>query len=134
MHEIKHLEPKELRDFGIVTGLIVAVIFGLFFPWLLDTGFPLWPWILAGILAVWALVAPASLQPVYRGWMRFGLLISSITTPLILGLVFYVVIMPFGVVMRAIGHDPMARKIDDEIPSYRVPSRKTDAKGMERPF
>ena len=134
MHEIKPLNRKELREFGFVTGSIVAVLFGLFFPWLLDAAIPLWPWILAAVLAVWALVAPDSLQPVYRVWMRFGLLISTVTTPLILGLVFYVVIFPIGLIMRVVRHDPMARKLDDDVSTYRVPSRKTDAKSIERPF
>lgn len=134
MHEIKHLDANELREFGFVTGGIVAVLFGLFFPWLLGTGIPGWPWILATILGIWALAAPASLQPVYRGWMRFGLLVGSITTPIILGLVFFAVIMPMGLIMRAFRHDPMARDLDDEIASYRTPSRKSDSKSIERPF
>jgi O-antigen/teichoic acid export membrane protein len=133
-HEIKSLDRKGLREFGIVTGAIVAVLFGLFFPWLLATRIPLWPWILAGVLVTWALLAPGSLEPVYRGWMRFGLLIGSITTPLILGIVFFLLIMPMGLVMRTFRYDPLSRALDKEAASYRVPSRKPDAKSIERPF
>jgi hypothetical protein len=134
MHEIKHLDSKELREFGIVTGAIVAVLFGLFFPWLLGTDTPLWPWGLAGMLGIWALVAPTTLQPIYSVWMRFGLLIGSITTPLILGVVFFVLIMPTGLIMRALRYDPMARGFNDKMSSYRIPSRKCDSKSVERPF
>ena len=66
----------------------MAGLFGLFFPWLLEAQIPLWPWALAGILAAWALLAPASLRPVYRLWMRLGLLLSRITTPIVHGRVF----------------------------------------------
>jgi len=133
-HEIKALDRNGLREFGIVTGAIVAVLFGLLLPWLLGTRIPLWPWVLAGTLVVWALVAPGSLGPVYRVWMRFGLLIGSVTTPLILGIVFFLLIMPMGLVMRAFGHDPLSRALDEEAASYRVPSQKTDAESIERPF
>ena len=133
-HEIKALDRNGLREFGIVTGAIVAVLFGLLLPWLLGTRIPLWPWVLAGILVAWALVAPGSLGPVYRVWMRFGLLIGSVTTPLILGIVFFLLIMPMGLVMRAFGHDPLSRALDEEAASYRVPSQKTDAESIERPF
>ena len=134
MHEIKELNAKELREFGIVTGAIVAGLFGLFLPWLFGAKLPLWPWVITAILVVWALVAPASLRPVYRGWMRVGLLIGSVMTPLVLRTVFFVLILPVGLVMRALRYDPMARDLDDESPSYRVPSHQPAAKDMERPF
>jgi hypothetical protein len=40
-HVIPELDRKGLRDFGLVTGSIVAVLFGLFFPWLLERAWPL---------------------------------------------------------------------------------------------
>lgn len=134
MHEIADLDRKGLREFALVTGGIVAGLFGLFFPWLLETRFPLWPWLVAGVLTVWGLVAPLSLQPVYRGWMRLGLLLGRITTPIILGTVFYLLIWPMGLIMRLFGRDPMTRRLEDAIESYRVESHKPPKQNMERPF
>ena len=134
MHEIEDLDPKGLRDFALVTGGIVVFLFGILLPWLMENSFPLWPWILAAILAAWGLLHPSSLQPVYRAWMRFGLLLSRITTPLILGLVFYGLILPMGLIMRIAGRDPMARKVDRNVTSYRVASHKAPKENMERPF
>jgi O-antigen/teichoic acid export membrane protein len=134
MQLIPELDRKGLREFGLVTGLIVALLFGLFFPWLLDRSIPLWPWLIAGVLGIWALAAPQSLRPIYRGWMRFGLLLSRVTTPLILGIVFFLVILPVALVMRLFGHDPLARRFDDEAASYRVPSRPLKRENMEKPF
>ena len=133
-HTIPELDKKGLREFGLVTGGIVAAIFGLFFPWLLEAQIPLWPWAVAGILAAWALVAPNSLRPVYRLWMRLGLLLSRITTPIVLGVVFFFVILPVALVMKVLRHDPMARKFDDHAETYRVSSRKAPPNGVERPF
>ncbi len=134
MHEIPELDRKGLRDFGLVTGGIIAALFGLFFPWLLESQIPVWPWVISGVLAGWALAAPVSLKPVYRGWMKLGLLLSRITTPIILGIVFYLLIWPMGLVMRLFGRDPMARQLDGAAKTYRVTSHKAPKENMERPF
>ena len=89
MHEIAELDRKGLHDFGLVTGGIFVALFGLFFPWVLELSFPTWPWVLGGILAIWGLAAPGTLRPIYQVWMKFGLLLSRITTPIVLGIVFF---------------------------------------------
>lgn len=132
-HEIPELDRKGLREFGLVTGGIVAGLFGLFFPWLLERSLPLWPWIVCGVLGVWGLIAPLSLRPVYRGWMRFGLMLSKVMTPLIMGIVFFVVITPVALILKIVGNDPMARKFDDS-ESYRVPTKKAPTENLEKPY
>jgi hypothetical protein len=132
-HVIPDLDRKGLREFGLVTGGIVAGLFGLFFPWLLERSWPLWPWIVFGVLGLWGLAAPMSLQPVYRGWMRFGLMLSKVMTPLIMGIVFFFLITPVAFVLKLFGKDPMARKFTDAA-SYRVPTEKAPPENLERPY
>ena len=136
MHDatILELDRKGLREFGLTTGGIVAALFGLFFPWLLNISFPLWPWIVFGILGIWALIAPDTLKPIYHWWMKFGLLLSRITTPIILGVVFFLLLAPVALVMRIAGRDPMARKVESDIKSYRIASKKMPKENMEKPF
>jgi O-antigen/teichoic acid export membrane protein len=134
MHSIPELDARGLRQFALSTGGIVAVLFGLILPWLFDAGLPSWPWVLAAILAVWGLAAPKSLGPVYRGWMRFGLAISRVTTPLILTLVFFLVFTPAGLIMRLTGHDPMQRRLSPDAASYREPSQAAAPESIERPY
>lgn len=133
-HAIPELDRKGLREFGFVTGGIVAALFGVAFPWLLGRSWPLWPWIIFAALAFFALVAPMALNPVYRAWMRFGLLASRITTPLILGLVFFLMISPLGFVRRMFGRDALGRSFEADADSYRVQSRRPTKQGLERPF
>ena len=132
-HAIPELDRKGLREFGIVTGAIVVVIFGLFFPWLLERPWPRWPWIFFGVFTLWGIVLPMSLRPVYRMWMRFGIFMSKITTPLLMGLVFYVGITPLGAVRRLFGKDSLHREFSDA-ESYRVPSKKAPVENLKRPF
>ena len=131
---IPDLDRKGLRDFGLLTGGIVVALFGLFFPWLLERSWPVWPWILFALLGGTGLVAPMALRPVYRLWMRLGLLLNRVTTPLILGIVFYVVISPIGLLRRFRHNDAMARSFDASASSYRVPSREKPINQLERPF
>lgn len=131
---IPELDEKGLREFGLVTGGIVVGLFGLLIPWLFGLRFPLWPWILFVVLAAWALIAPATLRMVYRPWMRFGLFMSRITTPILLGAVFFLTVVPTAFVVRLFGRDPMARRLDDDVQSYRVPSKKAPRDNLERPF
>jgi O-antigen/teichoic acid export membrane protein len=134
MHEIPELDAKGLRHFALTTAAVFLGLFGLLLPWLGDLPWPLWPWMLAAVLALWGLIKPASLRPVYRGWMRFGQLANRITSPLILGLVFLLAILPIGVVMRLTGHDPMRRRMDPDAASYRVPSRAIPRDSVEKPY
>ena len=95
---------------------------------------PCWPAGVALALVVWSTVAPASLDPLYRAWMRFGLLLSRVTTPLILTLVFLLTIVPTALVMRALRRDPLDRRLDGNAKSYRVESDQTTEKSLDNPF
>jgi hypothetical protein len=133
-HPIPELDRKGLRSFGATTGGIVAALFGLLLPWLLDRDWPLWPWLVAGPLWLLALAWPGALRMVYRGWMQFGLLASRITTPLILGVVFYLVVTPLAFVQRIRSRDALFREFDSSTDSYRVASHKNPVDRLERPF
>ena len=131
---IPELDRSGLRKFGITTGAMVVALFGLFFPWLLDVDYPWWPWVLLFVLTIWGVVAPVTLRPVYLVWMRFGLLMSRVTAPLVLGIVFFGVVLPMGLVMQLFGRDPMARDLSETMDTYRVESDKPPIKSIERPF
>lgn len=126
--------PDPYRRFGLITGTIVATLFGLLFPWLFGRAFPLWPWIVMGILWVWALVMPKSLRPVYRVWMTIGHALGWVNSRIILGLMFYVMILPIGLIMRLLGRDPMFRRFDKKALTYRISSKNQLKDHVERPF
>ena len=133
--DIPHLDRQGLRKFGITTGLIVVVLFAVFFPWVFDAAsMPVWPWVVAGLLWVPALLVPNSLQPVYAGWMRIGHAIGWVNTRIILGLVFYILVLPMGLLMRLFARDPMARKFDDSAGSYRVKTVSEPKDRLEKPY
>ena len=133
-HIIPELNRKGLREFGLTTGAIVVVIFGLFFPWMLELDWPVWPWFIAAPLWSLALIYPLWLRWIYRAWMRFGLLASRVMTPLVLGIVFFAMISPMAVIRRLMGKDSMRRALDPKQKSYRVQSIKSPKEKLEKPF
>jgi hypothetical protein len=132
-HDIPELDRSGLRRFGLTTGIIVVLLFGGFFPWLFDKALPVWPWVIFGILGALAIVTPSWLRPVYKGWMRFGLALSRITTPIIMGVVFFLLVTPVGWLRKVLAEDPMARQFDDSA-SYRVASEAIRDDNLSKPY
>jgi len=133
--DIPELDNAGLRKFGITTGVIIVVLFVFFFPWVFDAVvIPVWPWIAAGVLWLPALLVPGVLRPVYTTWMKIGHVLGWVNTRIILGVLFYVLILPMGLIMRLFGNDPMARKWDESASSYRVKSVDESKDRLEKPF
>ncbi len=131
---IPELDRRGLRQFGLTTGAAVVFIFGGMIPWLFDFPWPAWPWAIAGVFWVLALIEPLWLRPIYRAWMRFGQLAGRVMTPLVLGIVFFLMITPFGWLRRRLGNDPLRRTLDPQQESYRVKSVESPREKLERPF
>jgi hypothetical protein len=64
----------------------------------------------AGLLLLGALLVPASLGPVERAWMGLARVLSKVTTPVFMGVVYLGVIMPVGLVLRTMGRNPLRRR------------------------
>ena len=124
---------KQLRSFGLIVGGIFAVIALWPLVWRGD-GLRLWAVILAGLLAVPAVVFPMSLKLLYRGWMAIGEVLGWINTRIILGLVFYGVFTPFAMLMRMRGKDPMRRGWDPDLETYREVREPRAGSHMQRQF
>ena len=113
-------DKTELRHFGVGMGLAITVVFGVVLPFLFGYEYPLWPWVTGCLFAGGGLFFTTALKPLYSVWMPFAHGIGWLNTRIILGAVFLVLFIPFGVVFRVIGKDAMARKFDKKLESYRV--------------
>lgn len=110
------------RSFGIVFAVVFAVIGVL--PLLFGGGVRLWSLLVGVAFLVAAFLFPDFLAPLNRVWLRFGLLLHRIVSPLVLGIMFYLVVTPIGVIMRAFGKDLLRLRFEKESASYwidRVP-------------
>lgn len=112
------------RGFGIV----FAVVFGLIGIWpALKLGWrprfdlaAVREWWLAasGIFLAVALLHPTLLHPLNRLWFAFGLLLGKIMSPVVMGLLFAIAVVPTGLIMRLRGHDLLRLKLDRASKSY----------------
>ena len=127
-------DTVQLRKFGLIMAGMIALFFGFLLPWLRHFAPPLWIWGLAAAFAVAGLLLPRSLAPVHAGWMRVGAVLGWINSRIILGIVFYVIILPVGMLIRLGGRDPMARRLDRGLPTYRKASHRSPREQLERPF
>jgi hypothetical protein len=127
-------DRKELRAFGLVMAGAIGGLFGLILPRLFNGAWPIWPWSIASLFLLLGIVAPQHLRPVFEIWMRLGYLIGRVTTPIILGLIFFTIVTPIGLYRRVFSKDPMCRRLDPSTDSYKIDSQQPDLDNMERPF
>jgi saxitoxin biosynthesis operon SxtJ-like protein len=103
------LSPAEGRRFGLLVGAAFVVLGAL----CLWRGRLLPAQVFGGLgamLLLFGLVLPSSLSPVHRVWMGMALAISKVTTPLLLGIMYFGVITPIGAVRRLLKRDSVRRR------------------------
>jgi hypothetical protein len=125
------LSTREKRKFGLVVGIAFLVLAG-FSKW---RGHELPPVILAsigGALVVLGLVLPQVLGPVYGWWMALARVISKVTTPIFMGVVYFVVLTPIGIIRRVFGSTPIDAKANNG--SYWVTHSSSSQGSMTRQY
>ncbi|SPF75403.1 hypothetical protein ALP8811_00390 [Aliiroseovarius pelagivivens] len=119
------------KSFGLVFGGAT----GLITLYLLIRGGSYWP--ITALLAVGffalAFVRPALLNPLNKLWFRFGLLLHSIISPVVMFLVFVIAFVPIALVFRLKGTDPLERQLDRSAQTYWKP-RTTKPESMSRQY
>jgi hypothetical protein len=104
------------REFGLVMAGALAIV-GLWPLWKGSSVRP-WPLAAAAIFAILALALPSLLTPLNRLWMALGLLLGRITTPIFLGLLFFLVFTPVAILFRIMGRDALRLRWNRGAPSY----------------
>lgn len=109
------------------------MVFALFAAFSFWFGGNLWPWLLgiSGLFGALGLVIPSVLAPLNKLWFLFGLLLHKVMTPLIMGLLFYGLITPVGLLMRLSGKDPMRLRSEPDAGSYWI-DREAGASGGDQ--
>ena len=109
---------RDLAWFGAVLLLFFAVIGGVVGRALASDVARNVLWGAGAGLALVYYAVPALRRPMFVGWMYAAYPLGFIVSHLLLGLVYFGVVTPIGLLMRAVGHDPMARRFDRSAPTY----------------
>ncbi len=124
------LTAREGRKFGVTVGTAFLVLAGIAF-W---RHHPIsWRVLgsLGGLFLAGGLILPTRMGPVQAAWMGMAHAISKVTTPIFMGLVYYLVMTPMGFLRRTIGRDPLRHPVRGE--GHWVP-RSTTRGDLERQF
>ena len=123
--------PSE-RSFG----LVFAAVFGIVALFPLWRGEPVrtWSMVVSAAFLVSAVAWPRMLAPANRVWFRLGLILHRVVNPLVMGVLFYVVLTPFAVVMRRF-RPGLTRRLhaDPAAASYWIPREESDLR-MDQQF
>ena len=125
------LSPSEGRRFGVTVGIAFLVLAAIV-AWRNHDRLAIAFGVVGAALGLAGLVIPAQLGPVQSGWMRFALALSKVTTPIIMGIAYFLVITPIGLVRRVFGARRLARPASND--SYWVATDPAGRGDMNRQF
>jgi ABC-type uncharacterized transport system permease subunit len=126
---------RDLAWFGIVLLLFFVVIGGVIGRALGSDAARKSVWAAGAVLALVYYAVPGLRQPMFVGWMYAAYPIGFVVSHVLLGLVYFGVVTPIGLLMRAMGHDPMTRHLDRSAKTYWVERQQvSDVKRYFRQF
>tara|TARA_B100001013_G_C24328067_1_gene331450 strand:+ start:166 stop:561 length:396 start_codon:yes stop_codon:yes gene_type:complete len=126
-----NLKISSNRSFGLLF-CVVFLIIGL---WPLKSGedFMIWPLIISTIFLVLGILNSKLLYPLNRLWFRFGLLLGSIVSPIVMGLIYFIVLAPMGIFMRLLGKDLLKTRKIKKASTYWIKPNKQNS-SMKKQF
>jgi hypothetical protein len=127
-------DTSELRRFGVGLGLLLVVAFWGLLPWWGDYPRPGWPIVAGSVLVLVALTRPALVYPLYRGLLPVARAIGVVNTWLLLGFVFFGILLPFGWVLRRLGRLQYRTGFDPAATTYRIEVPRDHVTRLEEPF
>lgn len=98
------------RKFGLTVGAAFVVLALVIFFWHRAVLVPRVFGVIGGLFILGGLLAPTYMGPVERGWMKLAHLISRVTTPIFMAIIYFVVISPVGMFRRMLGKNALVRK------------------------
>ena len=109
------ISKKVLREFGLIVGLILPLFFGWLIPYLLEHSFRKWTLFISIPLLFFAIFSPKRLEIIYKKWISFGNILAHINSYLILGILYFLVMVPMAIIMKIVKYDPLKRRKNSKL-------------------
>ena len=130
LHKSK-IKISSNRIFGIVFFFVFLII--SLWPLTNENPLRVWSIFVAIIFLILGLMNSKLLTPLNKLWFKFGLFLGSIVSPIVMGIVFFLVVTPTGFIMKIVGKDLLNIKYDREKKSYWI-NRSTTKTTMKQQF
>ena len=96
------------RNFGIVFSIVFLII--AIWPILNQNEIRIWSMMISFIFLILGLINSKFLSPLNKAWFKFGLILGSVIAPIVMGIVYFLVVTPTGLIMKALGKDILGLK------------------------
>ena len=127
---MKNIKTSSNKSFGIVF-FIVFIIISLY-PLVNQEDIRIWSLVIAFIFFILALLNSKILTPMNKIWTRFGIFLGNFISPIVMGIIFFFVVTPIGLLLRLFGKDVLNLK-KNKFSTYWI--KKTNQKSsMEKQF
>ena len=123
MLHVSKIKTSSNRNFGLVFFFVFLIVSLL--PLLKEEPFRIWSIVISIIFLILGLMNSKLLTPLNKLWFKFGLFLGSIVSPIVMGVIFFLVITPIGFFMKIIGKDLLNNKYDNKKKSYWIDRSKT---------
>ena len=134
MSEISSHVPTEQsseKSFGVVFSVVFLIV--ALYPLTNSESLRIWALIVSIIFFLLVFLAPKILVLPNKLWFKFGLLLGSIVAPIVMAFVYFVTVLPTGLIMRILGKDLLKQKLDKNAKSYWI-ERKEPIGPMKNQF
>lgn len=104
------------RSFGIV--FFVVFLFIALYPITYSEDIRIWSLIISFIFIILGLLNSKILTPLNKLWFKFGVILGKIISPIIMGIIFFLVVTPIGLIMKILGKDLLRLKYNKKDNTY----------------
>ena len=124
-------EQSSEKSFGVVFSIVFLIV--ALYPLINSESLRIWALVVSIIFFLLAFLAPKILVLPNKLWFKFGLLVGSIVAPIVMTLIYFVTVLPTGLIMRLLGKDLLKQKLDKNAKSYWI-ERKQPMGSMKNQF
>ena len=124
-------EQSSEKSFGVVFSIVFLIV--ALYPLINSESLRIWALVVSIIFFLLAFLAPQVLVLPNKLWFKFGLLLGSIIAPIVMAMVYFITVLPTGIIMRVLGKDLLKQKLDNNAKSYWI-ERKEPMGSMKNQF
>jgi len=127
------ISDKQLKEFGLLMTWAFPLFIGIIAPWILGKGLQWWSLWVSLFFISFAFLAPKVIYFPYKAWMFIGGIVGFINTRIILGLTFYLLIFPIGLILKIL-NKLQFKKQNNDCSNYVKRTDKLTKEQLENPF
>ena len=119
------------RNFGLVFFIVFLIV--SLWPLTYEEPIRIWLVIISMVFLILGLMNSKLLTPLNKLWFKFGMILGAIVSPIVMGLIFFLVVTPIGLIMRIMGKDLLNKKYDKKKNTYWINTYK-NISSMKKQF